>query len=412
MRVLHLNSKDIHGGAGRATYRLHQTLQQKIESTMLVREKHSEDTDVQQIGSILPTRVSKLRRAVDSLPVRRHFNRSQNSFSPCVVPDRVIERIDDIDPDIVHLHWVGGGYMQIESIGEIQRPTVWTLHDMWGFTGGCHYSGNCGKYENNCGSCPVLNSGTETDLSRKVWKRKRDFWQKFDPKIVTPSKWLGDCAGSSSLFENTDVRVIPNAVPTDRYHPESRRRAKDILDINSDKYIFIYGAMDATDNPRKGYKYIQQMMERIPRSYSDEIEFIVFGSSKDTVSKIHGIPVRHFEYIPEANLPALYSVADAMIVPSKQDNLPNTVLESLACGTPCIAFDVGGIPDMIQHRETGYLAEPYNPDGLVEGIEWIIAHDDSDSILSRCRNTVLENFSPEVVREQYVELYSDVLQQK
>lgn len=409
MKVLHLNAKDIQGGAARAAYRLHSTLQEEIDSSMLVRQKHSDKEEIQSMSSIFSTQISKFRRGIDSLPFRRYRDRSETYFSTCAIPDQVNKKIQKIDPDIVHLHWVGGGYMRIESIGKINYPTVWTLHDMWAFTGGCHYSGDCEKYTRSCGECPVLGSNDREDLSRKVWERKNSSWESFDPTVVTPSYWLTECAKSSSILGDETVRTIPNTIPVSKYQPKPRKESRQMFDISRDKHVFLYGAMDATSDPRKGYRYIEDLMDQIPSDKAKNIEFVVFGSEESRTTVEHGIPVNYLGYVSDSQLPALYSSADAMIVPSRQDNFPNTILESLACGTPCIAFDVGGIPDMIKHEQTGYLAEPYETDGLLSGIEWVVQEkEDHELVEERCRRFVLNNCSPDVVRRQYLSLYSEI----
>lgn len=410
MKILHLNYKDIQGGAARAAYRLHKSLQGEVESKMLVRQKYSNDKTVDQINPFFPTQLEELRRGLDSLPVRQYRNRSETYFSPCIVPDNVNSIIEKMDPDVVHLHWIGGGYMSIDSVSDIDYPTVWTLHDMWAFTGGCHYAGECRKYTQTCGECPVLNSDKRGDLSRRVWERKNKNWESFDPIIITPSSWLSECVESSSLFENKTIQTIPNPIPIKKYQPQPRQRARDMFDLNHDKNIFLYGAMDATSDPRKGYKYIENLIDIIPKNKTDSVEFVVFGSDSHKIDKRNNIRINHLGFVKDSNLPALYSAVDAMIVPSKQDNLPNTILESLACGTPCIAFDVGGISDVIQDKQTGYLAEPYNPADLLSGLEWVMSTEyDSQFTKKRCREYVIENCSPNVVCEQYMSEYLDIV---
>jgi len=211
MNVLLLNTSDITGGAARAAYRLHQGLQSiGINSQMLVQDKSSNDKTVAAPKTNLSESIAKTRITFDALPLKLYPQRRDAIFSPQWLPDTVIHRVTQLNPDVINLHWINSGYLQIETVAKLKRPIVWTLHDMWAFTGGCHYSQDCDRYTASCGTCPQLHSSKDWDLSRWVWQRKAKAWINLNSTVVAPSSWLAKCASSSSLFKDLRVEVIPN----------------------------------------------------------------------------------------------------------------------------------------------------------------------------------------------------------
>jgi len=230
MNVLLLNTSDITGGAARAAYRLHQGLQSiGINSQMLVQDKSSNDQAVAAPKTNLSQNIARTRITFDALPLKLYPQRRDTTFSPQWLPDTVIPRVAQLNPDVINLHWINSGYIQIETVAKLKRPIVWTLHDMWAFTGGCHYSQDCDRYTSSCGACPQLHSSKDWDLSRWVWQRKAKAWRNLNPTIVALSSWLAKCASSSSLFKDLRVEIIPNGLDTERYSPINRQVARELL---------------------------------------------------------------------------------------------------------------------------------------------------------------------------------------
>ncbi|ADE35624.1 glycosyltransferase family 4 protein [Methanohalophilus mahii] len=406
MNPLLINTSDIHGGAARAAYRLHQGMQQiGMNSKMLVQKKSSADNSVIGPKFNFWNKLSGVRNLADRFPLQMYRGFQNTPWSPQWLPNNIDKKIDRIEPDIVHLHWICGGFVPISQVAKIKQPIVWTLHDMWAFTGGCHYNGTCDKYKQECGGCQQLGSNREDDLSRWVWRRKKKYWEDLDFTVVTPSNWLADCARSSSLFEDKRIEVIPNGLDLQKYKPVDKEEAREALNLPQDKNLVLFGAMNSTKDKRKGFQYLKAAINML----SEDLEFeaIVFGNSGSDDQL--DIPVNYLGRIPDNMLTSVYSAADMFVAPSLQDNLPNTVMEALACGTPSVAFDIGGMSDMIVHKENGYLAKPFDTEDMAKGMEWVVASDQRKQKLSEGSRKYVENkFELEHIARKYTNLYSEI----
>ena len=285
------------------------------------------------------------------------------------LPNIITHKIAQINPDIINLHRICGGYLQIETLAKFNKPIVWTLHDMWAFTGGCHYSQECARYTKSCGSCPQLDSNRDWDLSRWVWQRKAKAWQDLNLTIVTPSQWLAKCARVSSLFQDLPIKVIPNGIDTTKYKPIAQSLARELLNLPQDKQLVLFGAMNATSDRRKGFHFLQPALQYLSQSgWQEKLEIVIFGASEPINPPNLGFKCHYLGRLnDDISLALAYNASDVMIVPSLEDNLPNTVMEAIACGTPCVTFNIGGMPDMIEHQKNGYLAVPFQIEDLAGG---------------------------------------------
>lgn len=410
MKVLIVNTADVNGGAARAAFRLHQALLARdVESQMLVQNRGSDLPSV--IGP--KSRLQKIRALVngilDTVFLRGYRNKSGALFSPSKAPSgTTVDRINDLNADIVHLHWVNGGMLRVEDIPRIKAPVVWSLHDMWAFTGGCHYDEHCGRFANSCGQCPVLGSSNVKDLSAQVLNRKlKAFEKKKQLAIVGLSRWLADSASRSALFHNREVVNLPNPIDTSKFRPFNQRMARELLSLPADKKLVLFGAMGATSDPRKGFPELSRALKNLA---CDNVELVVFGSSGPTESQ--GFPQRtHYlgQLFDDVTLRALYSAADVLVVPSRQENLSNAIMEALACGTPVVAFDIGGNSDMVDHQLSGYLARGGEVDDLAHGIRWVLDHPDSGQLAEHAVQTVQDRFDSRTVADKYINLYTDIL---
>ncbi len=410
MKVLIVNTSDIHGGAARAAYRLHKALlSEGIESRILVQKKRSDDfTVTTTVDTKWQKLFSGLRGAIDQIPVKRYKNRTQTLFSSSWFGfNNVIEKIEEIDPDIVHLHWINGGMIKIEELEKIKKPIVWSLHDMWPFTGGCHYDEGCGRFTKTCGNCKVLKSQKEYDLSRKVFERKRAALQNIENMhIVGLSRWLSQCAQSSTLLCDKKHINLPNPIDTSIFKPFDKKMARALWNLPQDKKLVLFGAANATDDPRKGFKALNEALGRLT---IDNVELVIFGSSKPQNPPSFKFKTHCMGYIhDDVSLVTLYSAADLMVVPSLQENLSNAIMESLACATPVVAFDVGGNGDTIEHKQNGYLAKPFDAVDLAKGIEWVLSNENYESLCKNAREKVVREFDSKVVAKKYIELYNEV----
>jgi glycosyltransferase involved in cell wall biosynthesis len=416
MKVLLLNNSDIDGGAARAAYRLYQGLQRnKVDTQMLVQVKCSDNPGV--IGSSASSGIGQaktgLRLVLDKLPLKLYPAHGKATYSPQWLPDRTVSQVKKIRPDLVNLHWVNNGYVNINSIARFNQPVVWTLHDMWAFTGGCHYDQGCARYIDSCGKCPQLGSNRSFDLSRWIWKRKAKAWDNINLTVVTPSQWLADCAKKSYLFKNYRIECIPNGLDTNVYRPIDRRMAREILQLPQDKYLILSGSLGANSDKRKGFHVLQPALQKLSEAgWRDRLELLVFGMSQPKDPAELGLKTRYLGTLgDDYSLALLYSAVDAFIAPSVQDNLPNTVMEALSCGTPCVAFNIGGMPDMIEHQGNGYLASPYQVDDLAQGISWVLEDKERHDRLSYCaREKVLRQFTLNHQASLYSSLFSEILE--
>lgn len=417
IKSLQISTSDIKDGAARAAYRLHRGLNKiQVDSQILSQLKYSNDPKV--IGTKLTSGIGQvrtgLRLTLDQLPLKFYSDGKKQRFSPNLLPDNTINKITQLNPDIINLHWVCAGYLQIETLAKFNKPIVWTFHDMWAFTGGCHYNQKCDKYTDSCGACPQLNSNKNWDLSRWIWRRKQKAWQNLNLTIVTPSKWLADCAKSSSLFKDKRVEVIPYGLDTDVFRPIDQQTARKLLKLPQDKQLVLFLSLQATSDKRKGFQLLQPALQKLSlENWQEQIELVVVGASKPEKPIDFGFKSHYLGTLTDDLMLALaYSAADVFVAPSVQDNLPNTVLEAISCGTPCVAFDIGGMPDMIEHQQNGYLAKPYEIDDLAKGITWIIENQERyHKLIYRAREKAEQEFALEIQAYKYKSLFSELLDQ-
>jgi glycosyltransferase involved in cell wall biosynthesis len=416
MRVLMVSASDLEGGAARAAYRLHQGFQAVgVTSNLLVQEKWSANPAVLAPRTRLAQGMARGRLTLDALPLKRYPNRSDATFSVQWVPDRLASQIAQLRPDIVNLHWINYAYMRIETLARLHQPLVWTLHDMWPFTGGCHYAQECDRYAGSCGQCPQLGSTQARDLSHRIWQRKSRSWNRTNLTIVALSDWLARAAASSSLFGHRRIEVIPNGIDTNRYRPLDRSVARDVLQLPQTKHLALFGALAATSDRRKGFHLLQPTLQRLSQAgWGDRLELIVVGADAPQNPPEFGLKVHYLGQVQDdLSLAMIYSAADVCILPSIQENLSNMVMESLACRTPCVAFDIGGMPDLIEHRQTGYLAQPYAIEDLAQGIAWVLnSQERCHQLGQRARQKVEQEFTQALQARRYQALFAELLQEQ
>jgi len=408
-----LNTFDDRGGAAHAARRLHAGLRGiGVDSRMLVQEKRNDDPTVSGPATPLRQALSAFRPMLDSVPLRFYPNRRRVPFTPALVPDRLRSKVAGLRPSIVHLHWVAAGFLRLESLRRLKLPLVWTLHDSWAFTGGCHVPFDCTRYRDVCGACPLLGSGKERDLSRRVLFRKKKAWHGLDLTVVTPSRWLAECARSSSLFRDARIEVIPNGLDLNRFRPVDQGTARDILSLPRDRKLILFGGVHSTADPNKGFRLLSEALRGLAaEGWRDRAEALVFGGQEPENSSDLGLKARYLGNIrDEITMALLYSAADVFVAPSIQENLPNTVMEAAACGTPSVAFTVGGLPELIEHCRTGYLARPFLTEDLGHGISWILEDGARQRELSLAsRQKVEREFALERIAGRYADLYREIL---
>jgi len=419
MKITHLNSSNIHGGSGRAAYRIHSSLKKLgINSRMFAMRGFGSDLDVKVVSNKRVDKfLQKVRLHYEKQILNKYRNREEKIFSVASKGLNVTREKFVRNADIINFHWTNKCFLSLKSIEQIVslgKPIVWTIHDMWAFTGGCHYSGDCNKYEEKCGKCPHLHSTKSNDLSREILSRKARVFEKLNLTIVAPSIWLAECAKKSSLFRKNKIEVIPYPIDTKIFKPVEKGNAREILNISNSKHLLLFGMSSKADIKRKGVSYLMEALLILNHNFpklSEEIELAVFGVPYS--EKIVNIPFKtHFlgALHDDFTIDLCYNAADIFILPSIEDNLPNTTIESLACGTPVVGFNVGGIPDMITHKKNGYIAEYKSAEDLARGIAWVLEDKNRLKDLGKnAREKVLNNYTYEIIGNKYLTLYDSLL---
>lgn len=318
--------------------------------------------------------------------------------------------------DIIHLHWINHGFLtpkQLAQLDELDKPIVWTFHDSNAFTGGCHVRYSCENYHQQCGHCPLLKFSGANDFSHKNWLRKKKAYSNLNCHIVAPSNWMAESVKISSLMGARPVNVIPNAIETTIFKPYVKAEAKKILKINPEKFVMMSGFMPSKNDKHKGTSYLVEALNIFSRRKGinkENIELVIFGNKEGVQMPDFPFKTTFLGTISnDEHLAKCYSAADAFLTPSLEDNLPNTVMESLSCATPVIAFRTGGIPDMVQHLENGYLAGYQSADDLANGMEWLYHHQNPEEIQKEARRTILTQFSPTIIAEKHLLLYQSLI---
>jgi glycosyltransferase involved in cell wall biosynthesis len=397
-------------GSGKATLRLHQGLiNKKYDSILIVSQKLSDSISV-----IAPKKRIGFYKEIQSISVNKIIQKlglNDNVFSINVTPSLMQKQIKSLKPDIINLHWIGWEFLRIEELKKFDVPLVWTLHDMWPFTGGCHYSQECDRYTKSCGACPQLNSTREWDLSRWVWQRKAKAWNNLNLTIVTPSNWLAQCASASSLFRDFRVEVIPHGLDITTFKPIEQRLAREILNLPPDKQIVLFGAIKATSDQRKGFHLLQPALQFLSQTeWQDRLETAIFGASEPMDTPNLGFKSHYLGRLnDDFSLVLAYSAADVMIVPSLQESFGQTAFESLACGTPVVGFNATGLKDIVEHEQNGYLAQPYEVEDLARGIAWVLEDRERyEKLCDRAREKVEQEFTIDLQAQRYLALYLDI----
>ncbi len=312
------------------------------------------------------------------------------------------------DADIIHFHWINQGFLSlkdIEALVKLNKPVVWTMHDMWPCTGICHYARDCEKFQTECESCFFLKSKGK-DLSTFIFDKKLSLYKDANITFVGCSRWLSDRAKKSYLLRNKTVLSIPNPIDTKVYHLMDQGTARELLGLPLGKRLLLFGALNVTDK-RKGIDYLIEALRKIEKQ---NVELVVFGQVKDDIRGLFPVPIHSMGYLSdESKIVALYNAVDMFIISSLEENLPNTIMESMACGTPCVGFATGGIPEMIDHCVNGYVANYKDASDLANGIRWILEHMDRQALSEACVKNVQENYTEEVIVMKYLSLYQNIL---
>jgi len=427
LKVLHVSTSF---GKSSAGYRLHEALLQEkeIDSFCFVENTSLDDIRIIKYYENIITRIKKtFFIKVENIIINKLYkNRINLPFSLALFSSKkLVRQINNINPDIVHLHWICGGFMKIDDISKIKSPIVLSLHDQWGYTGGCHIVAElvpkfnseccynvdemCNKYTENCGTCGVLRSKKKKDLSFYILQKKKKIFSRIKSMtIVGVSKWMTDCAGESTVFKGKKIFFLPNPINTNVFKRIDKIQSRILWNLPVNKKLILFGAKNATSTPYKGYKLLMEALNKIS---SENIECVVFGSNKPKNIKKNPYEIHYIGYLNDVeSLVTLYNACDVMVHPSMREAFGLTAAESLSCGTPVIAFGHSGLLDIIDHKKNGYLAEPFDTTDLANGIDWVLNNENYDELSKNAREKVVREFDYDIVAKKYITLYQTIFQ--
>lgn len=418
LKVVHLNTYAGNGGAGRACLRLNKALiDQGIDSQVWVNFSFEENNQVSNFSAgFFRKWITAVGIVLEGL-VSKYFTRSLRiPFSIPVWGKDISNHPILKEADIIHIHWINHAFLRprdLSKLAKLNKPITWTFHDCNACTGGCHCTMSCKNYQQKCGNCPVLKTSHAHDWSNRIWHAKYQAYKKLPFHIITPSKWMADFVRSSSLLSSRAIQVIPNTLDTSVFKPTAKHDARKSLGIAPDKFILMSGSMPSKQDLHKGVPYLIDAIPLFIKRHgvdADQVELLVFGNRDKKDSPVFGIKTTFLGVISDdVQLALCYSAADVFLAPSLEDNLPNTVMESLACGTPVVAFTAGGIPEMVTHQHNGYLAQYKSSTDLAAGINWVHKHPQKELLHQQARKTVEDHFSEKIIAHTHIELYQRLL---
>ncbi|MGE7110286.1 glycosyltransferase [Lysinibacillus sp. NPDC047702] len=410
MKIIHLTSGNITGGAARGAYFLHKSLkEQGVDSRFFIVDRLFEDEfeDVEYLLTDVKEKLERYRNRKFEQFVLSEYPQKNSFFSlgKGVFDEKILELSQEAD--IIHLHWINDQMLSLETLSKINIPIVWTFRDMWPFTGGCHYSNGCEKYKVNCGSCKLLNSYVKHDVTNWIYLRKLQNYHNVHPVAI--SRWLAECANSSSLLSDKKVHVIPNSIDSNVFMAFNKVSIRQKKGLPLDKKIIAFGAINAYGDERKGFKLLIDALQLLKNK--KDYHLITFGGDGSEALKEVGISYTDFGIVNDNYmLSQIYSAAHVFIAPSIEEAFGKTIVESMSCETPVVAFNATGPADIIKHGETGYLSHAYEVDDMAKGIEFIAHHPEYELLSEKSRQEVALNYRPKKMANLYRQLYQEILQ--
>ncbi len=414
MRVLLINTSERIGGAAVAASRLMEALKNHgIKAKLLVRDKQTDQISVvalehnwRMVWKFVWERIVIWKA--------NHFKKN-NLFSVDIANTGIdITGLPEFQQaDVIHLHWINQGMLSLKNIEKIfasGKPVVWTMHDMWPSTGICHYASGCTHYEEGCHDCPfIYGGGSRKDLSYRLFRRKQKLYKGRHITFVTCSHWLEGMAKKSALLTGQTITCIPNAINTNLFKPHSKQEARSKCLLPLDAKLILFGSVKITDR-RKGVKYLVESCKLLADKYpelKDQLGIVAFGNQSRQLENLVPFKVYALDFVSnEHDLVNIYNSVDIYVTPSLEDNLPNTIMEAMACGIPCVGFNVGGIPEMIDHLHNGYVAQYKSVEDFANGIYWTLTEPDYQSLCEQACRKAVTHYSESTIAKKYIELYN------
>ena len=419
MKVLIVNTSEKTGGAALAANRLMEALKNNgVKAKMLVRDKETDQISVAALTQSWRTRWYFL---WERWCVFWHLRfRRKHLFDVDIanIGADITKTMEFQEADVVHLHWVNQGMLSLKGIRRILdsgKPVVWTMHDIWPATAICHYARGCERFKNHCEQCPLLPGKSRNDLSAKIWKRKQRMLEGQSISFIACSQWLAKEARKSALLAGQEVTSIPNAIDTRVFRPQDKQKARKILGLPDDRQLILFVSQRVTDE-RKGMDFLVEavrlLVERYPESV-DQMGIVILGGHSEDLEGQLALPAYPLGYVSDVRkIVSVYNAADVFVLPSLEDNLPNTIMEAMACGVPCVGFHVGGIPEMIDHQKSGYVARFRDSEDLCKGLHWVLDEAPAEELRQCALQKVYHHYSQQSVSLRYIEIYNKALAMK
>jgi len=416
MKIVLLNTSERTGGAAVAANRLMRALNKAgHEAKMLVRDKQTGDKNIVSINtSWVRKKINFIRFAWERLVIfacNRFSKKNLFAVSIANTGTNISKHPLVKDADIIHLHWINQGFLSLKNIWQLiklGKPIVWTMHDMWPCTGICHHARTCTNYQLSCRNCFFLQHPSKKDLSARTFIKKFRLLKMSNITFITCSEWLCNRTKASALFSNKQITAIPNPVDIGRFKPIPKNIARHHFGLPENKRLLLFSAVNLS-NQRKGFAYMAKAIGLLA-DYKDTLELVMVGNKKQHDMPTLPLNVRYVPYIAEEDeMVMLYNAIDLYVTPSLEENLPNTIMEAMACGTPCVGFNVGGIPEMIDHKKTGYVAEYKSAQDLANGIRWALFEADYKELSLQARKKAESCYDEKSVAAKYIALYQSLL---
>ena len=413
MNILFLNTSDYLGGAAIAARRLSNALNKEhVKVVTIVRDKKGTDFD------IIATHQSPI-LAYNFLSERikiwvNNLFTKKNLFAVSIANrgSSIVNQPEFKNADIIHLHWINQGFLSLKEIGKIiesGKPIVWTMHDMWPITGICHHARSCIKYTEQCENCPFLVRNKSKDLSFQVFEKKKEIYSKGKINFVGCSNWLTQKAKNSNLTIEQNIINIPNPIDTEKFQPINTEKCRKHFGLPTGHKLILFGAAKTT-NKRKGIQYFINACLELIQTTTTPVSVVLYGKDSEQLREALPLPTYPLGYISdESELIMLYNAVDTFVLPSLEENLPNSIMEAMSCGTPCVGFDIGGIPELIDHLHNGYIAQYKSSTDLAQGIRWVIENNIDQGLSQQARRKVINTFSENLITQKYISLYNQII---
>lgn len=417
MKVLIVNSSEITGGAAVAANRLKDALiNNGIKAKMMVMNKSTDDITVVPVGKRWLNRWHFL---WERMTIFLHLHLSHDHLWEIDIANAgtdITTTREFKEADVVHLHWINQGMMSLKDIRKILlsgKPVVWTMHDLWAATAICHYTRGCNAFTTQCRRCGLLpGGGSDNDLASRTWRRKEAMLGCGNMVFVACSRWLADQARQSGLLKHHTITDIPNTIDTRVFCRKDKAEARRSLHLPENHRIVLFASQKVTDE-RKGMSYLVEAVEKLVADHpqmKDNTTVAVLGSGGEDMAQRLALPVVALGYMSTPkDIATAYNAADVFVIPSLEDNLPNTVMEAMACGVPCLGFKVGGIPEMITHGRNGYVAQYKSTADLAHGLHWLLCEADAAELSHNAVVKVQKCYSQHSVALRYTDVYSQAI---